>query len=73
MTGARFAELARLPSRLEAQLLVAQLGSQGIQAWVFDGASELAEIPTLIAGVRVMVADEDLVEAREIFEELPGS
>ncbi len=73
MTEARFAELVRLPSRLEAELLVAQLGSQGIQAWVFDGASELAEIPTLVAGVRVMVADEVLAEAREIVEELLGA
>jgi hypothetical protein len=73
MPSDRFAELVRLPSRLEAQLLVSQLGSQGIAAWVFDTALELSEIPSLIAGVRVMVTEDDLAEAREMVEELLGT
>ncbi len=72
MTDERLAELVHLPSTLEAQILVAQLASQGVKSWVFDTALELAEIPTLVAGVRVMVAEDDLAEAREIVEELLG-
>lgn len=72
MATDRFAELVRLPSRLEAEVLVAQLGSQGVKAWVFDTALELSQIPTIVAGVRVMVAEDDLAEAREMTEELLG-
>jgi hypothetical protein len=73
MAEPRLVELLRLPARLQAEVLVAQLGSQGVKAVVFDSGPEAFEIPSLVLGVRVMVAESDLALAREMAEELLGS
>jgi hypothetical protein len=61
-------EAARFDKPYQADLFRLFLGSHGIEALVFDtqsyGYSEGA-----LVGIRVMVLDEDLAEARRLFRE----
>jgi hypothetical protein len=63
-------ELGRF-ARIEAQMLVGRLESEGIPAIAFDGETSLAEGSWLLIPTRVMVDDEDLAPARSIVDALP--
>jgi hypothetical protein len=58
-------ELGRFP-RIEAQILVGRLESEGIPAIAFDGEASIAEGSWLLIPTRVMVDEEDLDDARAI-------
>ncbi|MCG7346738.1 putative signal transducing protein [Sphingomonas sp. ACRSK] len=60
-------ELGRF-ARIEAQILVGRLESEGIPAVAFDGEASIADGSWLLIPTRVMVDDEDLAEARAIAE-----
>ncbi|MBM7404864.1 MULTISPECIES: DUF2007 domain-containing protein [Sphingomonas] len=60
-------ELGRF-ARIEAQILVGRLESEGIPAVAFDGEASIADGSWLLIPTRVMVDDEDLAEARAIVE-----
>ena len=59
------AELGRFP-RVEAQIIVGRLESEGIPAIAFDSETSLGEGSWLLIPVRVMVDDEDEAAARAI-------
>jgi hypothetical protein len=58
-------ELGRF-ARIEAQILVGRLESEGIPAIAFDGEASIAEGSWLLIPTRVMVDEEDLDDARAI-------
>lgn len=60
-------ELGRF-ARIEAQILVGRLESEGIPAVAFDGEASIADGSWLLIPTRVMVDDEDLAAARAIAE-----
>ncbi|MFV1918512.1 DUF2007 domain-containing protein [Sphingomonas sp. MJ1 (PH-R8)] len=60
-------ELGRF-ARIEAQILVGRLESEGIPAVAFDGEASIADGSWLLIPTRVMVDDEDLAAARAIVE-----
>ena len=62
-------ELGRFPTRVEADLARLALGSHGVEALLFD-----SEINNFFGGgglvaVRLMVDEEDLVEAQRLLSE----
>ncbi|MBD8679174.1 putative signal transducing protein [Sphingomonas sp. CFBP 13720] len=59
------AELGRFP-RVEAQIIVGRLESEGIPAIAFDSETSLGEGSWLLIPVRVMVDPDDLSDARRI-------
>ncbi len=59
------AELGRFP-RVEAQIIVGRLESEGIPAIAFDSETSLGEGSWLLIPVRVMVNPDDLSAARRI-------
>ncbi len=59
------AELGRYP-RVEAQIIVGRLESEGIPAAAFDSETSLGEGSWLLIPVRVMVDPDDLSDARRI-------
>lgn len=61
-------ELVRLPNGAEAELLRGRLDSAGVHAVCFDAGMNIAESVGLLIPVRVMVLDEDLVEAQALIE-----
>jgi hypothetical protein len=61
-------ELGRF-ARMEAQILVGRLESEGIPAIAFDGEASIAEGSWLLIPTRVMVDEDDLAAARRIAEE----
>jgi hypothetical protein len=63
------AELLRLPSGAEAELLRGRLESAGVHAVCFDAGMNIAESVGLMIPVRVMVLEEDLHEARALLAE----
>ena len=63
-------EAARYLTAIEAEIARSFLGSHGIGAIVFDGASSLYSEGALI-GPRLMVLDEDLAEAVKLLADLP--
>ena len=58
-------ELGRY-DRNAAHIIVGRLDSEGIDAVAFDGGSSIADGSYLLIPVRVMVDEDDLVEARAI-------
>ena len=62
-------ELVRLPNGAEAELLRGRLGSAGVHAVCFDADMNIAESVGLLIPVRIMVLDEDLVEAQALIAE----
>jgi hypothetical protein len=58
-------ELGRF-ARIEAQILVGRLESEGIPAIAFDGEASIAEGSWLLIPTRVMVDEDDLDDARAI-------
>ena len=60
------AELIRLPSGHEAELLRGRLESAGVHAVCFDAGMNIAESVGIMIPVRVMVLDEDLAEAQAL-------
>jgi Putative prokaryotic signal transducing protein len=60
------AELIRLPSGHEAELLRGRLEHAGVHAVCFDAGMNVAESVGIMIPVRVMVLDEDLAEARAL-------
>ncbi|MCW0199521.1 DUF2007 domain-containing protein [Sphingopyxis sp.] len=62
-------ELIRLPNGVEAELLRGRLESAGVHAVCFDAGMNIADSVGLLIPVRVMVLDEDLVEARALMQE----
>ncbi|GAA0453149.1 MULTISPECIES: DUF2007 domain-containing protein [Sphingomonas] len=60
-------ELGRF-ARIEAQILVGRLESEGIPAVAFDGEASIADGSWLLIPTRVMVDEEDLAAARAIVE-----
>jgi hypothetical protein len=61
-------ELGRF-ARIEAQILVGRLESEGIPAIAFDGEASIAEGSWLLIPTRVMVDEDDVDAARRIAEE----
>ncbi len=61
------AELGRFP-RVEAQIIVGRLESEGIPAVAFDGEASIGDGSWLLIPVRVMVDAEDLSDARRIVD-----
>lgn len=59
------AELGRF-DRMEAHIIVGRLESEGIPAIAFDGETSIGDGSWLLIPVRVMVAEDDLAEARAI-------
>ncbi|PXA89737.1 hypothetical protein DMC47_28370 [Nostoc sp. 3335mG] len=62
------AELGRYP-RVEAQIIVGRLESEGIPAVAFDGEASIGDGSWLLIPVRVMVDADDLDDARHIIDE----
>jgi hypothetical protein len=62
------AEAARFDRPVEAELCRMFLESHGVQALVFDTQSYIYAEGALV-GVRVMVLDEDLAEARRVLRD----
>lgn len=62
------AEAARFDRPIEAELCRMFLESHGVQALVFDTQSYIYAEGALV-GVRVMVLDEDLAEARRVLRD----
>nr|WP_317893469.1 DUF2007 domain-containing protein [uncultured Sphingomonas sp.] len=60
-------ELGRF-ARIEAQILVGRLESEGIPAVAFDGEASIADGSWLLIPTRVMVDEDDLPAARGIAE-----
>lgn len=60
-------ELGRF-ARIEAQILVGRLESEGIPAVAFDGEASIADGSWLLIPTRVMVDEDDLAAARAIVE-----
>ena len=58
-------ELGRF-DRMEAHILIGRLESEGIPAVAFDGHASIADGSALLIPVRVMVAAEDVEQARVI-------
>jgi len=68
--GGRIVELANLPSRFEADAVLALLETNGIEAMAKYGDAEgWAPFFATIDGFRVMVFDEDLDAAKSLIEE----
>ena len=61
-------ELGRF-ARIEAQILVGRLESEGIPAIAFDGEASIADGSWLLIPTRVMVDEDDVDAARRIAEE----
>ncbi len=61
-------ELGRY-ARNEAYMVVGMLGGHGIAATLFDGDTSIGEGSWFLIPVRVMVDDDDLVEARALLPE----
>ncbi|KQN81137.1 hypothetical protein ASE90_06790 [Sphingomonas sp. Leaf67] len=61
------AELGRFP-RVEAQIIVGRLTSEGIPAVAFDGEASIGDGSWLLIPVRVMVDADDLSDARRIID-----
>ena len=66
-----FAEVARVGSTVEAQLIAGMLDAHGIRAIVSADDAGGLEPQLQAAGVRVLVASADADEARSLIEE-PG-
>lgn len=62
------AEAARFNTPIQAELFRLFLGSHDLEAVVFDTGSYIYSEGALV-GVRVMVLDEDLAAARDLFRE----
>ena len=62
------AEAARFNRPIEAELCRMFLESHGVQALVFD-AQSYAYAEGAMVGIRVMVLDEDLAEARRVLRD----
>ncbi|KQM22623.1 hypothetical protein ASE73_14020 [Sphingomonas sp. Leaf24] len=62
------AELGRFP-RVEAQIIVGRLTSEGIPAVAFDGEASIGDGSWLLIPVRVMVDADDLSDARRIVDQ----
>ncbi|WP_375287055.1 DUF2007 domain-containing protein [Sphingomonas sp.] len=60
-------ELGRFDRNL-ANILVGRLASEGIDAVAFDGGTSIADGSWLLIPVRVMVDEDDLVQARRIID-----
>ncbi len=58
-------ELGRFP-RVEAQIIVGRLESEGLPAIAFDSETSFAEGSWLLIPVRVMVDEDDLDAARAL-------
>ena len=66
-------ELVNLPSRLEADLLMARLDDAGIQAMAkYGDADGMAPSIGLLDGYRVCVFDADLEQAKAFLDEAAG-
>ncbi len=61
------AELGRFP-RVEAQIIVGRLESEGVPAVAFDGEASIGDGSWLLIPVRVMVDEEDLAVAGRIVD-----
>jgi hypothetical protein len=67
----RIVELVNLPSRFEADVLVARLVDEGIQAMAkYGDADGMAPSIGLLDGYRVCVFDDDLDHAKVVLEDL---
>ncbi len=62
------AELGRFP-RVEAQIIVGRLESEGIPAVAFDGEASIGDGSWLLIPVRVMVDADDVDAARRIVDD----
>ncbi len=58
-------EVGRFP-RVEAQIIVGRLESEGLPAIAFDSETSFAEGSWLLIPVRVMVDEDDLAAARAL-------
>lgn len=65
-------QVASVPSRTEADLVVGLLQSEGIQSWAIgdDAGGEIGSLQ--LDGVRVFVAAPDAARATEILADLPS-
>jgi len=61
------AELGRFP-RVEAQIIVGRLESEGVPAIAFDGEASIGDGSWLLIPVRVMVDEDDIGAARAIVD-----
>ncbi|KQM96735.1 DUF2007 domain-containing protein [Sphingomonas sp. Leaf25] len=61
-------ELGRFP-RVEAQIIVGRLTSEGLPAIAFDSETSFAEGSWLLIPVRVMVDEDDLAAARALLDD----
>lgn len=62
-------ELARYPFAMNAEIAKGLLQSHGLGSVVFDSGMNIADSAALAIPVRLMVLDEDLVEAQKILIE----
>jgi hypothetical protein len=61
-------ELGRYP-RVEAQIIVGRLTAEGLTAVAFDAEASIADGSYLLIPTRVMVAEGDADEARQIIDD----
>ena len=62
-------ELGRFPTRVEADLARLALGSHGVEALLFDSETNNFFGGGGLVAVRLMVDEEDLVEAQRLLSE----
>ena len=62
-------ELARYPSSIAAEIARSFLESHGVGAVTFDGGMNIADSAAFAIPVRLMVLDEDYVEAANLLSE----
>ena len=68
--GGQIVELVNVPSRFEADLLIARLDEAGIQAMAkYGDADGMAPSIGLLDGYRVCVFDDDLEAAQALIDE----
>jgi hypothetical protein len=67
--------VTRIPSYMEAQIVVGALRSGGIDAQLFDGNFGQVESPVIesLGGFRIMAPEHQLAEAREVLKALRAS
>ncbi|MGZ8734554.1 MAG: putative signal transducing protein [Acidimicrobiia bacterium] len=71
--GGKIVELVNLPSRFEADLLMARLDEAGIQSMAkYGDADGMAPSIGLLDGYRVCVFDDDLGRAEVLLDDLTG-
>jgi hypothetical protein len=64
-------EAARFYTASAGQIVQGRLAAEGVDSYLFDVGINLVELGGIAAPVRLMVDDEDLMQARRVLAEWP--